>query len=165
MGDVSALEQDLATGRLDQPEDDPARRRLAAPTLADEAENFAASHLEGNPVDRMDPRVLDPIVEDRRIGARELAHNLPAQRLDRVRLEMEMDGEGFDLEDWTVHHRKSLPKWHAAIWRGRYSTMGGSSVMHISFAKGHRGWKRHPLGGSRRLGGRPSIDRSSFVCR
>src|SRR5207249_8391737 len=73
MGDVPALEQNPATGRLDESEDDPARRRLAAPALAYKAENLPPSHLEGDPVHGMAPRVLRPHVGDRRIRPRELA--------------------------------------------------------------------------------------------
>ena len=54
-------------GRLDESEDDPAGRRLAAPALADEAEDFPPSHFEGNPVDSVNPRMLGSVVEDRRI--------------------------------------------------------------------------------------------------
>ncbi len=36
------------------------------------------------------------------------------------------------------------------------SSLGGSSFAQMSVANGHRGWKRHPLGGSIRLGGSPT---------
>ena len=58
--------------------------------------------------------------------------------LDEVHLHGKVDLEPADVEDGLCQ-RKSLPKWHAANWPGRYSTMGGSSVVQTSFANGQRG--------------------------
>src|SRR5438105_14947522 len=86
-------------------------------------------------------------------------------RLNRTRLDRKMDFQVLNLEDRGVRHAKSLPKWQAAKVPGRYSTIAGSSFTQMSLACGHLGWNRQPLGGERRLGGRPSIERSLFVSR
>ena len=49
--EVAAVEDDLARGRLDQPEQRPPERRLAAARLADQAERLAAADLEVDAVD------------------------------------------------------------------------------------------------------------------
>src|ERR1700674_981121 len=42
-----------------------------------------------------------------------------------------------------------------ATWSGPTSASGGSSILHRSTAKGHRGWHLHPGGGVERCGGSP----------
>jgi len=53
LGDVLAVEDDLAGGRLDELEDRPAGRGLAAARLADDAERLALLDLEADAVDGM----------------------------------------------------------------------------------------------------------------
>ena len=60
-GDVLAVEDDPARGRLVQAEERPPDRRLAAARFADEAERLAAADLEADAVDRAD--VADVAVE------------------------------------------------------------------------------------------------------
>jgi hypothetical protein len=50
MGDVPALEDDLARGRLEQTGEQPARGRLATAGLADQGERLALLHREIQPV-------------------------------------------------------------------------------------------------------------------
>ena len=49
-------------GRVDEPDDGPAGRRLAAARLADQAERLAALHGERDAIDR--PDVADVALED-----------------------------------------------------------------------------------------------------
>src|SRR6266851_3483854 len=44
---------------------------------------------------------------------------------------------------------------HAAMWPEETAKLGGTCRLQMSMAYGHRGWKRHPLGGALRLGGAP----------
>ena len=53
---VGALEEDLAAGRLDQAQDRPAERRLAAARLADEPDRLAAADREVDAVHGLDVR-------------------------------------------------------------------------------------------------------------
>jgi hypothetical protein len=48
---------------------------------------------------------------------------------------------------------------HAEVWLGPagIGTRSGWSSMHVSMAKGQRGWKPHPEGTLIRLGGEPTI--------
>jgi hypothetical protein len=64
LGHVLALEDHLAGGRVVEPGDDPARRRLAAPRLAHQPERSAAGHGERDAVDGLD--VADDPAEDTR---------------------------------------------------------------------------------------------------
>src|SRR5581483_2089487 len=50
---LEALEEDLSLRRLDEAEERPPERRLAAPGLADEADGLAAAHLEVDAVHRL----------------------------------------------------------------------------------------------------------------
>ena len=52
--DVVAAEAQRAARRLEQPDEEPAERRLAAAGLADDAERLAAAHLERHAVDGVD---------------------------------------------------------------------------------------------------------------
>ena len=52
LGDLGVFEPDSAGGRLDQPRQQPAGRRLAAAALADQRERLAALDGEGHAVDR-----------------------------------------------------------------------------------------------------------------
>src|SRR6478609_10056363 len=52
MLDRSSLEDDLAVGRLEQPHDGPAQRRLPTAGLADEPEGLALADHEAHVVDR-----------------------------------------------------------------------------------------------------------------
>src|ERR671915_2603092 len=52
--DVLSVEDDLAVGRLVQPQDRAADRRLAAARLSDEAKRLAALDVECDVVDRLD---------------------------------------------------------------------------------------------------------------
>ena len=52
--DIGAVEDDLARGRFDEPEERAADRRLAAAGLADETEGLAALDAERDVVDRLD---------------------------------------------------------------------------------------------------------------
>src|SRR6266704_2987275 len=54
VGDVAALEVDLARGDRDQPGDAPGQGRLAAAGLADQPERLALAHHQRHPVDRLD---------------------------------------------------------------------------------------------------------------
>ena len=98
--DVVAVEADRAAGRLVEPGDHPAGRRLAAAGLADQTERAAGRHLERDPVDGLDvadrapddaagldrevhPQVLD--LEDRRPGRVELGRRV---RLEDARLDL-----------------------------------------------------------------------------
>ena len=60
--DVGAVEHDAARGRLDQPQQRAADRRLATARLADEAERLAATDREADVVDRL--HVADLAVHD-----------------------------------------------------------------------------------------------------
>ena len=89
-GDLLALELDAAAGRLDQPEQGPAQRRLARARLADEPEDLAVAKVEADPVDggdrsglpaaeAVDERAADRVVGvqvadlDQRLGLRRRA--------------------------------------------------------------------------------------------
>jgi hypothetical protein len=52
--DIGAVELDPARGRVEEPQDHPPDRGLAAARLAHEAEGLAAADLEADPVDRLD---------------------------------------------------------------------------------------------------------------
>src|SRR3989442_8313070 len=93
---------------------------------------------------------------------RELPQNRSSRHLDRVHADWEVDLEVLHLEE-RIRPAKSFPKGQEANSPGRYSTIFGSSVEQIAWAYGQRGRNRHPVGGSNRLGGTPSIDRSSLV--
>src|SRR5439155_6066075 len=58
VGDVTTVEDDPAAGRLEQPGEQPAGRRLAAAGLADQAESLAPGDREVDTVDRLDVRDL-----------------------------------------------------------------------------------------------------------
>src|SRR5207302_1907846 len=66
-----------------------------------------------------------------------------------------------DLEQGGAHGAPTWSAWkQAARWPAATSVIGGASRRQMSVAKGQRGWKRHPAGGSVRLGGvppRPSL--------
>ena len=52
--EVDAVEDDLARRRLEQPQERPPERRLAAAGLADEADRLAAADVEVDAVDRLE---------------------------------------------------------------------------------------------------------------
>ena len=56
--DILAAKADLARGRLDQPQQAAAGRRLAAAGLADQAERLALFDREAHVIDRGDTRAL-----------------------------------------------------------------------------------------------------------
>src|SRR5581483_1090653 len=130
----------------------PARRRLAASRLADDAER---------------PAFLD----------RE-AH--PGHRLDRAELSLEQPGaqrklldEVGDLEDWFAHRPppssavrsrvlsggRSSAKWQADRWPSPTRRSSGGSVAHGvgSTRSAQRGWNAQPGGTAISDGGCPSI--------
>ena len=104
VGDVAALELDRSRRRLDQAEDRPAKRRLAAAGLADEAEDLARADVEVDAVDRVDRR--------------DLALEEPAQ--DR-----EVLLEPADLEDRRLPRRRRAPAPPSVPRRAR---LGASSL-------------------------------------
>ena len=69
LGDVVALEHDVARGRRCGSEDGPRQRALAAPGFADEAEHLTLADLEGHPVHGVDlpalagGEVLDQVLD------------------------------------------------------------------------------------------------------
>ena len=66
LGDVLAIEQDGARRRVDEAQEQPSDRGLAAARLADEAERFAATDLEADAVHGLDEADLpleDPAVD------------------------------------------------------------------------------------------------------
>src|SRR4029079_12654382 len=80
IGYLLALEPDRPRGRLDQPQDRPAERRLAAAGLADEAEGLTGADLERDAIDGLDGADL-AVDED-------------------AALDREVLDEVGDLEDW-----------------------------------------------------------------
>ena len=85
VGQLVAVEDDLAGGRRRQLEDGPAERRLAAAGLADEAEDLAGEDVEVDAVDRVDGAdllaqqaaddrevLLEPADREQRLHARSL---------------------------------------------------------------------------------------------
>src|SRR5262249_38088295 len=81
---VRVLAQQTAAGRPQQAREQPARRRLPAPALADEAHRLAGRERERNPVDRGD---------------------VSAWRRERA-------AHGFELDEATTHHSASAG-WRA----------------------------------------------------
>ena len=99
-GDVAAVEDDRARGRLDQPDDRPAERRLAAARLADDAEGLA---LRDGQIDAVD-------------GAHRPDRVLEDAGLDREVLDQALDAE----QGVVVAHR---------VWRGALEPLAGPSVI------------------------------------
>ena len=74
LGQVLAVEDDLAGGRLVELQDRAAGRGLAAAGLADETEGLALLDLEGDAVDGLDG--ADLALEDDALGQREVHHQV-----------------------------------------------------------------------------------------
>src|SRR5262245_50364748 len=137
---VPPLERDLAGRRLDQPEDRPAGRRLAAARLAYQPERLAGHDVERHVVDRVNPG--------------HLAREQPAPNRE-VLLEVP------DLEQRLRHGGPQYRK-QATLWPGRTSLSGGVFSKCIGFASAQRGAKRQPgLMSPRSVGTVPGIA-SSF---
>ena len=85
-GDIVAVEDDAAGGRLDQPHHEPPDRRLAAAGLADERQRLAGAEHEGHAVDRLHGRkrpperraLRDEVLHEIVDGEHVLAHRPPA---------------------------------------------------------------------------------------
>src|SRR6267143_1009254 len=160
--DVGPLTADPSIGRLDETHGGPTGRRLSASALSDQPQDLSRSQLKGDAVHRVHPWAFQRQCRGVAPTRGELPEDRPSRHLHRVHADWEVDLEFLDLQEG-VRHAKSFPKWQEAKWPGRYSVIFGSSVEQMGCAYGHRGWNRHPVGGSKRLGGTPSIDRSSFV--
>ena len=78
-GDVATVEDDPSVGGLDQLDDRPAERRLAAPGLADDAERLAASNGEVDTGDRL--HLPDRVLEDPGLDREVLDEALDAEKL------------------------------------------------------------------------------------
>src|SRR5207244_9762946 len=59
LGDIDAVIEDLAGGRLFEPQDAAPHRRLAAAALANEAQGLAAADRQIDAVDRLDVAELE----------------------------------------------------------------------------------------------------------
>src|SRR5205823_11381820 len=75
LGDIDAIIEDLALGRLFEPQDAAAHRGLAAAALADQPQGFAAADRQVDAVHRLD--VADMAPRDEPLGHREV-HPQPA---------------------------------------------------------------------------------------
>src|SRR2546430_235656 len=142
IGEGLAFEHDSARCRYEESKHGPPRRRLAAPTLPDQAEDFSMAQLERDAVHRMDPRMDQALVLCGRISPSQTSDQGLTHRLNRTRLDRKMDLQVLNLEHRGARHAKSLPKWQAAEVPGRYSIIVGSSFTQMSLACGHRGWNR-----------------------
>ena len=80
-GDIDPVIEDLAFGRLFEPQDAAAHRRLAAAAFADQPQGLAAVHREVDAVDRLD--VADMAARDHPLGDREV--HLEAAHLQQRR--------------------------------------------------------------------------------
>ncbi|SRR6266487_1854380 len=79
------VDEDVAFRRLDELEDRLARRRLATPALADEAEDLPATDVERRAIDGPDPRGL---------AADELAEETVSQRKPDLQVSDSHEGLG-----------------------------------------------------------------------
>ena len=172
--DLVALELDAAFGRRNEPEQRAAERRLAAPRLTDESEDLTAVDVERDVVDGLHASGFtpdDPLSEapaDRVVGLEALDGDedvvLPRQQ---PRSRLLGDGDLLSLErrvtlcrdlvGRTVQPAKDTPSAVEPV------SIGASTGAHLHRTLGHRGWKRHPVGGSIRFGGAPGIECSSIV--
>src|SRR6185295_18904721 len=70
--ELAAVEPDLARGRLEQAQHQPAGGRLAATRLADQREGLPRMHLEAHAVDRLDAAAK---VLHQALGAKQRLHS------------------------------------------------------------------------------------------
>ena len=148
LGEVFAVEDDLAGGGLGQAQDALAGGGLSAAGLAHDGEGLSAVDLKGGVLQRVHAGV--GLAED--------------ALLDRVVL-----GEVLDLEDDVVHvgvlahryspHSSESNIQQATVWFS--SPLSGETcghlVRHTSLAYGHLGWNGQPLGSSFSMGTLPGM--------
>ncbi len=175
--DVRALEDDLAARRLDELDDRPAERRLAAAGLADDAERLAAHDRQVDPVHGA--HLADRVLEDAGLDREPLDETLDAEDLVRIAARRDADRR--------PRRRSSLttiaPRWPpgsarraSAPRRSDRPEMCVLVVARTVAAPGppsrhrarpcewtQRGWNAQPGGGVTRLGGWPGIG-SSHSC-
>src|SRR3954453_12105477 len=166
--DVAAVEDDLPGRRLEQAHDQPRRRRLPPPGLADDAEGLPLVDVERHVLDRVHDRVrarehallhgevLRQVLEldERRAGVIDVARGRGG-------------GLGHALASSVSVMRpfhscclRSNGRWHASGWPPAGATSGGRSLSHGSNRYGQRGWNAQPGGGVTSEGGDPTIGTS-----
>src|SRR5881396_2417017 len=99
MRDVFPLEHDPAVRRLEKSKDRPARRRLAATALPNQAEYFRPADMERHAVHGMDPRMEHSVILERRSRTLETMEHLLTHRLDGARFDWKMDLQVRDLDN------------------------------------------------------------------
>src|SRR5215470_4213486 len=124
--EVAAVQPHAASGRLDQPQDEARRRRLAAAALADETESFSPGEGEADAVDGL----------QRRSRAAE-----EGAALDRERLR-----QAGDLEQRLSHGAAAT--WQATRWPFPSARNAGASLAQRSMAWAQRGRNGQPGGRS-----------------
>ena len=118
--DVLAVEDDRATGRLVQPEDRPADRRLPAARLADEPERLAALDVERHAVDGL--HVTDVAIEDDAALDREV--DLEVAELEQIAVDAH--GATTCLRKF-CHSSSGTGLKHATLCPRSISSSGGTS--------------------------------------
>ena len=163
--DVPALEDHVALGRLEQPDDRAAERGLPAAGLADEPKRLSLADGEGHIVDGMDRPDLAP------------EHALPDREVLLDVLDLD---QGLAAVAALAHAASSVPasvgsrrrrlsstdSQQRSTWPGsstRFSS-GGSSV-HFAKACGQRGRNLQPAGALISDGGVPLIECSRCLLR
>jgi hypothetical protein len=126
LGDVLAVKEDPAGGRLVEAQDRAADGRLPAPGLADEAERLAALDLQRDVINRLD--VADMAVEqdpalDREVDLQVLERNQgPVLTHDTTAVRM------------FSHSSAGTGLKQATLWPGSISRSGGTSWREISIS-------------------------------
>src|SRR6266545_2467786 len=141
-GDVLALQLDPAGGRVEQPQQQPRRRRLAGTGLAHQAERLALADAEGDPVDRL--HRAHPALEDDAHRNREVLDQVgdTHQLLSRAPRDLRLLGcdahetapssrPASSLADSPGPHPSRLAKWHATRCSGAVAwRSSGYSLRH-----------------------------------
>src|SRR6185503_6221535 len=139
--DVLPVEQDLALGRLLEPQDAATRRRLAAAALADQPQGLAAQDGEVDTVDRLD--VTDLAAEQHAVADREV-HGKPANLDERRSLHLVSHATASRGASSRRPAISALRK-QAARWPGSpVALSGGYDSAHLAMAKRQRGRKAQP---------------------
>ena len=138
LGELASLEDHRSTGRPRQLHDGPAGGALAAARFADDAQSFAAQHIEADPADCID---LQAGATDRELDD----EILDAQQHIIVIAQMRLAGAGHQAATSASRRRRSLISWYsgeptgyqqAYVWRGSSTVAisGGSSSRQRSWA-------------------------------
>src|SRR5207244_7700795 len=152
LGDVDAVIEDLAGGRLFEPQDAAPHRRLAAAALADQPQGLAAADRQIDAVDRLD--VADMAARDHPLGHREV-HPQPAQFQERPGIGGR-HGHAAPAVTASSWLRKQAESWPGAPAGAK----GGGDSAQTAIAKRQRGRNEQPRSSRVRSGGWPSIGSS-----